>query len=257
VGKNTAAEAIETLNQRRQQTIPIRATGQCLLRYRAEGKQHKENFPVKLWVSPPNEIYLQGDVAFDAAGLVLGSNADEFWFWLKPKEVSAYWWGEWSQAGVLNRLVLSPAMVLEAFGGVNVREGDQSLTRSGDFDVLVLHSGQNAVLKRVYIERCNYVVAKIEQFDSAGRLAVRAEFADYKQIAEGFFAPVSIKIEVVADDGGEDFVEISLASIQSTKLSEEQRQRLFVRPQPRGFDHVYKIIDGTAVEQIRQQSVKK
>jgi hypothetical protein len=226
------------------------------LRYRAEGKQHKENFPVKLWVSPPNEIYLQGDVAFDAAGLVLGSNADEFWFWLKPKEVSTYWWGEWSRAGILNRLVLSPAMVLEAFGGVNVLDGDWSLTRSGDFDVLVLRNGQNAVLKRVYIEQCNYVAAKIEQFDSAGRVAIRAEFADYKQIAEGFFAPASIRIVAVAGDGGEDSVEISLASIQSTKLSEEQRQRLFVRPQPRGFDHVYKIIDGTAVEQIRQQSVE-
>jgi hypothetical protein len=257
VGKKTAAEAIEALNQRRRQTRPIRANGQCLLRYRVEGKEHKENFPVKLWVNPFDEVYLQGDVAFDAAGLALGANADEFWFWLKPKEVSTYWWGEWSQAGVWNRLVLSPAMVLEAFGGVNIRDGDWSLTRDGDFDVLVLHSGQDAVLKRVYIEQCNYVVAKIEQFDSAGRVAVRAEFADYKQIAEGFFAPASIRIVAVAGDGSEDSVEISLASVQSTKLSGQQRQRFFVRPQPRGFGHVYKIIDGAAVEQIRQQSVKE
>ena len=193
-GKKTAAEAIETLNQRRQQAKPIRAAGQCLLQYHLEGKQHKENFPVKLWVNPPDEIYLQGDVAFDAAGLVLGSNADEFWFWLKPKEISTYWWGKWSQAGVWNRLALSPAVLLEAFGSVNVQDGDWSLTRNGDFDVLSLHSEQSAVLKRVYIEPCDYVVTKIEYFDSAGKIVVRAEFADYEQIAEGFFVPTRIKI---------------------------------------------------------------
>ncbi|MBE3143292.1 MAG: hypothetical protein IMZ61_05125, partial [Planctomycetes bacterium] len=89
-GKTTADEAIAVLKSRREKITSIRATGQCLLRYHVEGKVRKENFPVKLWVNPPYEIYLQGDVAFDATGLVFGSNADEFWFWLKPKEVSSY-----------------------------------------------------------------------------------------------------------------------------------------------------------------------
>jgi hypothetical protein len=32
----------------------------------------------------------------------------------------------------------------------------------------------------------------------------------------------------------------------------EQRQRLFVRPKPHGFEHIYKTIDGTAVEQMSE-----
>jgi hypothetical protein len=67
-GKKTSAEAIETLNSHRDKAVPVRATGQCLLSYYLEGKQKKENFPVKLWINPPNEMYLQGDVAFDATG---------------------------------------------------------------------------------------------------------------------------------------------------------------------------------------------
>jgi len=160
VGKKTTAEAIETLNSRRQQTEPIRAAGQCLLQYRLEGKQHKENFPVKLWVNPPNDIFLQGDVAFDAAGLVLGSNADEFWFWLKPKEISAYWWGKWSQAGQWQSFAINPAVLLEALGSVGVPGDDWSLTH-GRLDVLWLHSEQGTLLKRIFIEPCDYVVTKI------------------------------------------------------------------------------------------------
>ena len=248
-GKKTTAEAIEALNQRCKMTRPIRAAGQCLLRYHAEGKEHKENFPVKLWFNPPDEIYLQGDIAFNAAGLVIGSNAEEFWFWLKPKEISTYWWGKWSQAGVWNRLAISPTVMLEAFGDVNVRQGDWALSRSGDFDLLSLYNEQNALLQKVYIERCDYVVAKVERLDAAGDVFFKAQFADYEKISEGFFVPKQIKMTAVSNDANEDSVEISLVSVQPTQLSEQQRQRLFVRPKPLGFDHVYKIVNGKAIEQ--------
>lgn len=245
----TTAEAMGILNQRRQRAVPIRAAGRCFLRYHLQGKLHQESFPVKLWGNPPNEVCLQGDIAFDAAGLVLGSNVDEFWFWLKPKEVSTYWWGEWSQAGVWSRLALSPAMVLEGFGAADIRDGDWSLTRIGDLDVLVLYGERGNILKRIYIEPCNYVVAKIEHLDSAGVIVARAEFADHKQLAEGFLVPAIIRITTLADDGSEDSAEISLVSVRTTQLNNKQRQRLFLRPLPRGFDHVYKIIDGAVVEQ--------
>jgi hypothetical protein len=248
-GKKTTAEAIETLNSRRDKALPIRATGQCLLRYHAEGKEHKENFPVKLWFNPPDEIYLQGDIAFNAAGLVIGSNAEEFWFWLKPKEISSYWWGKWSQAGVWNRLAISPIVLLEAFGDVNVRQGDWALSRSGDFDLLSLYNEQNALAQKVYIERCDYIVAKDERLDAAGDIFFKAQFADYEKISEGFLVPKQIKMTAVSDDANEDSVEISLVSVQPTQLGQQQRQRLFVRPKPLGFDHVYKIVNVKAIEQ--------
>lgn len=248
-GKQTAAEAIELLNSHRGKISPIRATGQCLLRYCLEGKQHKENFPVKLWINPPDEIYLQGDVAFDATGLVFGANADEFWIWLKPKEISTYWWGQWSQAGTWNSLVLSPTALLEAFGNVNLRDGRWSLTRMGDLDVLVMYNEQGTVFKLVHIEPCDYVVSKIEHLDSTGKVVGRVEFADYEKIDERFSVPTSINIIAFSSDGNNDSARISLNSVKSTEVSDQQRQRLFVRPQPRGFEHVYQITNGTTAEQ--------
>jgi hypothetical protein len=247
-GKQTASEAIEALNLRSQQVMPVRASGQCLLRYRLEGKSRKENFPVKLWVNPPGEVYLQGDVAFDATGLVFGSNSDEFWFWLKPKEISSYWWGRWTQADDLRGLALSPSAVLDAFGAVKLRNGDWSLTH-GQYDILWLHNAQGDLRERIFIEPCDYVVSKIEYFNSSGVIAASAEFSEYKKIADGFFTPQLIKITAFAEDDIKNSVEISLSSINLVRLNEQQRQRLFVRPGPQGFEHIYQIIKGRTIEQ--------
>jgi len=244
----TADEAIAALNARREKIAPIRASGQCLLRYYLDDKQHKENFPVKIWTSPPAEIYLQGDVAFDATGMVLGSNADEFWFWLKPKEICSFWWGKWSQADQWETFALSPQVLLEAFGAVDLPAGDWSLTH-GRYDILWLHNDQGVLLKRVFIGPCDYVVAKIEYFGSAGQITATAEFSGYKKIADGFFVPNNIKIIAPAGDGKENSALFSLASVNPAQLTEQQRQRLFVRPIPRGFEHIFRIVDGKAVEQ--------
>ena len=248
-GKVTADEAIAVLKSRREKATPIRATGQCLLRYHAEGKVRKENFPVKLWVNPPYEIYLQGDVAFDATGLVFGSNADEFWFWLKPKEVSSYWSGKWSQAGILNGLAVSPVIVLEAFGSVDVHHSDWTLSRDGNLDLLILRNDHGVIIQKIYIEPCDYVVRKIERFDESGDIYLKAEFTGYEKTAEGFLIPSRIKIVAVSKEGSEDSADISLLSVKKTELSAQQSQRLFVRPLPRGFNHIYQVIDGKALEQ--------
>jgi hypothetical protein len=247
-GKKTAGEAIMALNAQRGKIAPIKAAGQCLLKYHFEGKLHRENFPVKLWVNPPNEIYLQGDVAFDATGLVVGANAGEFWFWLKPKEISSYWWGRWSQAGVRENFPMNPATMLEALGAVNLEQGDWSLTH-GRYDVLWLHGEDGTLLKRVFIEPCDYLAAKIEYFNPAGVLVAGAELEKYKRIAEGFFVPMRIKLFTLTKDGSEESAQVSLGSVEQVQISGQQRERLFVRPRPRGFERVYQIIDGEAVEQ--------
>lgn len=251
-GKQTADEAIAALKSHREKASPVRATGQCLLRYHAEGKVRKENFPVKLWVNPPGEIYLQGDVAFDATGLVFGSNADEFWFWLKPKEISSYWSGKWSQAGIFNGLASSPRIILEAFGIPDIEQGRWVLSRNGNSDILILRNEQDIIIQKIYIEPCDYVVTKIERFDESGDIYLKAEFAGYEKAAEGFLTPSRIKIAVVSEKGGEDFADISLSSVKTMELSAQQRQRLFVKPLPRGFNHIYHVIDGEAVEQKQQ-----
>ena len=251
-GAQSARQALSLLKSSWESAAPIKANGTARIRYYDDGL-HKENFPVKLWANPPAEIYLQGDVAFDAKGITLGSNQDEFWLAIKPKEVSSYWWGQWSKQASFKGLVVSPKLMLEALGIMEIAADENwSLSKKERFDVLSKRNNRDTIVKRIYVDSCDYLVRKIEYFDADGLLAV-AELDKYKKVAGDFFVPAVMKIVAYAADSEESSISmtISLSSIKSARFTEKQRNRLFTRPGPQGFKHIYKIIDGDAIEQTR------
>jgi hypothetical protein len=250
-GKESIAESLSSLRMRLENTVPLKASGQCLLQYYVgDRKPEKENFPVKLWVNPPVELYMQGDVAFDPKGIVIGSNEDEFWLAMKPKEISCYWWGRWSERNYPEKLMISPRLVLEALGVVAVGDIESwSLSNEGAFDVLTKQEGGTKTRKKIYINTCDYLVRRIEYFDDDGRAAIVTELDKYKELIKDFFVPTFIKIINRTDGNEGDLVQITLSSIQPAKFTDKQRRRLFIRPQPQGFRHIYKIVDGNVIEQ--------
>jgi hypothetical protein len=249
-GKESIAESLSSLRLQLENAVPLKANGQCLLRYYAEDrKPKKENFPVKLWVNPPVEIYMQGDVAFDPKGIVLGSNEDEFWLAVRLKEVSSYWLGRWSEESRSEKLMISPRLVLEALGIAAVGDIESwSLSREGAFDVLTKQEG-GAKTKKIYINTCDYLVRKIEYFDDDGRATVVTELDKYKELIKGFFVPTFIKIINRTDSNKEDSVQITLSSVKPANFTDKQRKCLFIRPQEQGVKHIYKIVDGNIIEQ--------
>ncbi len=250
-GKESVAESLSSLKVQSENAVPLRANGQCFLQYYAEdGKPKKENFPVKLWVNPPVEIYVQGDIAFDPKGVILGSNEDEFWLAARLKEVSGYWWGRWSEEGRPEKLMISPRLVLEALGAAAV--GDEegwSLSKEGAFDVLTKRESGIEV-KKIYINTCDYLVRRIEYFGGDdGRAIIVMELDKYEKISENFFVPGAVRIVNRAGGNKGDSVQITLGSIKPMELTDKQRGRLFVRPEAQGLKHIYKIVDGNVVEQ--------
>jgi len=220
---------------------------------------------VKLWVNPPGEIYLQGDIAFDPKGLIAGSNKHEFWLAIKPKEINSYWWGKWAEETSGQKLMLSPKMVLEALGIAEIGgEGNWSLSNVDHYDVLSKRNERATVIKKIYIYNSrDYLIKKIEYFDANGQAAVVTELDKYKKVLNDFppsreghsrfggvpFVPTFIKIITCIDGKEEDSVRITLGSIKSMNFTDKQRRRLFTRPAPRGYKHVYKIVDGNIIEQ--------
>lgn len=243
------------LRLRLENTVPLKANGQCLLQYYAEDKKpKKENFPVRLWVNPPVEIYMQGDVAFDPKGIVLGSNEDEFWLAIKLKEISCYWWGRWSEESCPEKLMISPRLVLEALGIVVVGDIESwSLSNEGVFDVLTKQEGSTETKKKIHINTCDYLVRRIKYFDDDGQAVAVTELDRYKEISEDFFVPSAIKIINRAAEGTGDCVSITLnlKSIKPAGFTEKQRDRLFSRPEPRRFKNIYKIVGGNIIEQAQ------
>ena len=251
-GAESAVEALSSLRSRSRDIMPLKANGQCCLQYYAEGKPHTENFPVKLWMNPPIQIYLQGDVAFEPKGITIGSNEQEFWLSIKPKKISSYWWGRWSEGDFSGRLMISPKLVLEALGIAEVGEKESwSLSNEEAFDVLTERDGQGVIIKKIYISKCDYLVSKIEYFDADGQAVAIMKLDEYEEVSEWFPVPNVIKIIKRGSDGAEGLVNItiSLKSVKSMNFTEKALRRLFSRPKPRGFKHIYKIVDGNMIEQ--------
>ena len=249
LGKSNAAEAIVGIRARSQKDFSIKANGKCIVEFHIEGKKHKESFPVKLWLDQPSRMRLQGDIAFDPKGLIVGANEQEFWISSKlGEDGSSYYWGKWSQAGDFEKLRISPRLVLEAFGIVDIGDEQNWLLSADDgFDVLTEEAG-DGVVKKIYIDRCDYLIMKIEYVNSAGEIMAVTELSKYRKLGEDLSLPSVVEITTYPDSVG-DVLKIKLDSVKEKAFSEAQRQRLFGRPKPGKFENVYEIIDGRIIEQ--------
>lgn len=248
-GAQTVTESLSRLRLRSENALSFKAGGQCRLQYYAEGKKHTENFSVKLWVNPPCEIYLQGDVAFDPKAIILGSNEEEFWLAMKPKEVSSYWWGRWAEQNGEGALKLDPKLLLEAFGVLaGGNKESWLLSREEGSDVLAETDGPG-LSRKIYIDNCSYRVWKIVRIDADGKNAAITKLDRYKELSEDFSVPTVIEIVSRGWDGSEDSLRITLDSAKSAQFSNKQKSRLFNRPGTRGFKHIYKVVNGDIIEQ--------
>ena len=249
-GKESVAEALSVLKARSQNAVPLLARGRCLLQYydADEKKRKKESLTVLVLVKPPVEIYLQGDATLAPKAIVLGSNEREFWLALRPN--STYWWGQWSEQVSSKGFMINPRTVLEAIGVVEIKtEENWSLSSEDPFDVLTRREG-GVVTKKIYIYSRDYLVKKIEYFDSNGQAVAYTELGDYKEVSEGFFVPALIKIIGYGQNNGEDSLNINLDfnSVRPKEITERQ-QKVFERPPPRGFKHVLVNEGGKWIEQ--------
>ncbi|MHC4265093.1 MAG: hypothetical protein ACYSUK_04075 [Planctomycetota bacterium] len=251
-GKEAPVYALETLNSKVQHVTAIKGHGQCLLKYQTEDKKEKLNFPIKLWAQTPGHFYLQGNIALDARALIVGSNDEEFWLSIKPKEISGYWWGKWDDGNRTEDLLISPKMLLEVLGITPFEQdhtGAWTLSNDGVFDILNHIDASGKLRKKVYVYCCDYTIRKIEYFDVGEELAAVVELGNFKKLSQGFVTPTLINI--ISNKEADPYVEIyiRLSAVSPVELNEKQQQRLFVLPPTRGFGNIYRIIDGQSIEQ--------
>jgi len=243
-GKDTRDDAIAAVKAHSESIIPLKANGECNMRYYTEdGKQNKERFPIKVRVFPPNRIYIQGGPLFMPRAIVLGANEREFWAWLKPEKMSTYWWGRFREMeNCVEVIDLNPYNVMQALGVVKIENNESwSLYNKGIFDVLEKQAPNGNKIQRIYISCCDYMVRRIEYFDEKGHMVLITMLEQYRRTKSGFLAPRTIKIVRSGKDNKNDFINIKLRSIQPEDFSKEQLNVIFSRPEPKGFEHVYKI----------------
>jgi hypothetical protein len=244
---------LKNLEERSSRAVPLKANGQCEMLFYVKSKPHKENFPVQLWVNPPSEIYMQGDVAFNAKGVVLGSNTEEFWFALQPKEISSCWWGLWSQQSSLGTMMINPHVVLEGMGIMKI-DSEEQWTFGQEDSYRVLTRQDEGRTKRIYVNRHDGRIRRMEYVGTEGEAVTVAELDKYTKLAEDFYVPTQVKIirRLTSDKAGFVSITLKISSVKATGFTEEQKQFLFQRRPMQGFKHIYRIIDSKVVEQQQE-----
>ena len=254
-GKANVAEALQALGARAEQAVSLRSRGaQCRLNYYDpdNDKQSRHRVALDLWFDPPSGLYIQGSIGVEQKAVIVGSNAEEFWLALRPKEISAYYWGRWDQAANVEGLIINPRLVLEAVGIV-VRpdaaadSGLWSLANDGPYDILTLRSEAGGVRERVYVYACDYLVHKIEYFNPDGRVIAVMELEDYKPLPEsGFEVPKRIHVTTMSADDHEDSIDVRFSLWEKYKLSPPAIRKYLTRDPSdmERFERVYRYDDG-------------
>lgn len=253
-GKKSVDEALAALQSNSQNMVPFRANGECFLEYYPEGKTKlkKENLTVQqLWVDPPVNFHFQGDKIAIPRAMILGSNEQEFWLAIRPKEISLYCWGRWSEQDSSEGPTINPKTLLEALGiGEIDPEKDWSLSNQGPYDILTKRD-RGVITKKIHIFSCDYLVRKIEFFHSNGQVSAVAELDRYEEVSEGFLVPALIKVTTYSRSEREKpfTFTVHLERIRPTDITEPQRNYLFKRRAAEGFKNVGRIVHGEWIDE--------
>lgn len=252
-GQESVDKALAALQAQSQNAVPLKAHGNSRLEFYVEGKNKpkKENLDViKLRVNPPAEVYLQGDKSILSKVVVLGSNEQEFWLSIRPKEISTHIWGKWAEQDSSGGLVINPRTLLEALGiGQIDAEQDWSLSNEGAYDVLAKQE-DGVTTKKIHIWCCDYRARKIELFDSEGQAVASAELDRYQEVSQGFFVPALIRVTTFGKDEMEKPVTITI-NLTSIQPHEKWIDRLFERPSRLAPTmRVYRLVNGKLIEQL-------
>lgn len=239
-GKRDIYEAIAALNAHRRNIMPLRAGGNCHIQwYDDDGKPYDENPGIILRLYPPDRLYFKGDILGGEA-IRLGTNAEEFWFRIKP-EVSTYWWGKRSDAKRCRMGgYLSPETLLEALGVVQV-DTNWIFIGQGGYDTLTLIAADATPVKRIYVDWRDYLIKKIEYFDSSGQVNAVVEMSNYTGGQDGVVVPSRIGIVNIGSKSGNVAIDITLRNIKLYTPTKVQLEGLFKKPKFGGFETIYEL----------------
>lgn len=239
-GMGDITDAIAALDLHRNNVLPLSASGDLKYFYFENGKKKPEpKLDSSLRFAPPKRLYF-GSKSIVGEAIRLGSNDDEFWFQMKPKEISKYWWGKWSQLERCpSNLLISPESMLDALGMVKVDRSWLLIDYKGT-DALVKIGTNGMIAKKIFVNRRGYVVSRIEYYDKKGLIIAAVDIDDYRHANEGSPVPAKIDIATYNTDSGEVMAKIEIR-LKNLKFLEPGKigKKLFVRPEPKGFKDVY------------------
>lgn len=213
----------------------------------------KETYNLKFYYEPMSNVYMQADHVLLGKAVIAGGNDDQYWLWIRHKEVDSYWFGSW-QSGCIDSstsLPINPSVILEAMGLLYCPQDYKKVKCSCSahvFSVALADGGE----KKLWFDCCDDKLAKIEIFGAKGNPVVLCTIKNYFSTSDGAKLPAKLEMTVYSDSR-----EIAKATIkfkpESFKLREYSdvfRKSFFAQPKPDGVKNVYQILDDGKVVKI-------
>jgi hypothetical protein len=254
-GKASVTAAIDGLNARTNNALPLKASGRCTIEFHDEdGKRRRESFPAIIRTMPPNGLYFQGNLIIPK-GIVLGTSDEEFWLWIKLKEVDSFWSGP--NAGcVSTALIVSPASILESLGYVSLapeNSGGYSFMHKPPYDVVTVRDDKGRVAKRLWFYTCDSSPRKIEYFDPDGKPGLVATLSHYATVSGEFAVPTQIELAAYRHPGQPERISIKLNkdTLAVFEPTARQAEVLFTKPDPAGVGHIFRLDNNCRFEEER------
>jgi len=155
----------------------------------------------RIAVEEPQNFRLQVS-AMGAKQADLGSNAEKFWFYMRPGQPKRVFFARHADIANLQRLPFEPQWVMEALGVVPMRQDGLRLQRptgeTGSLVELISGStrGQNSPRHVVRVDtHAGHVIAH-ELYDASNQLIARAELSDYRpESVQGVMMPHQIGLD--------------------------------------------------------------
>jgi hypothetical protein len=234
---STASQASAVLTEYAGGLKPLRATGNCSLNYKDEkGKNVTQSFPVKIWFESSKRYCLYGDILFDPKGMSFAVNGSKYWVYAKPFGVYAK--GEIDENS--GKYFSNPAVFLDFLQPLDSVCDSVSMTNSDSiYDVLICRDVKSCVQKKIFMDRCDHFVRKIEYYDCSDNPALVVELDDYKKAAgmKSLVFPRKLTYSYFAaadkyqGQSCSDRREIKLNSVKLWRPSESQLKALFSPPE--------------------------
>jgi hypothetical protein len=167
--------------------------------------------------------------------------------------MSRYYEGRWHEVRDFDGLMLSPRIVLEAFGLLALGDSGQtdrwSLSNEGPFDILTRTDETGHATKRLYVYACDYRVHKIEYLDETETVIGEARLIDHEPVTESFAIPTRVEATLTQPNGLQDRMEIDLNPPKVKEFNERQRAFMFTPQGKERAEQVFRYRDGRWVRQ--------
>jgi len=122
--------------------------------------------------------------------------------------------------------------------------------KPSDWDVLARTGARGKVVEKVYVNCSDYLPERIEYYGAEGQLTIALELDEYIRLGNASPVPTRISIthsprlrRVAAGHEMDTVADITLKNVKLFEPSPKQLAGLFARPEPKGFEHIFKLND--------------